>query len=98
MYSLKFAHLVRERLPEAEVYEFYIDIRSAGKRYEEFYHRVMEEGTHFVRGRVAEVTDIARSLEEEGRLVVQVYDTLYRRAAPNPGRYGHSECRNGSAP
>jgi heterodisulfide reductase subunit A len=76
MYSLKFAHLVRERLPEAEVYNFYIDIRAAGKRYEEFYHRVMLEKANFIRGRVADVTDAARTPEEEGKLVVQVYDTL----------------------
>jgi heterodisulfide reductase subunit A len=77
MYSLKFAHLVRERLPETEVYNFYIDVRAAGKRYEEFYHRVMNEGANFIRGRVAEVTDVARTLDEEGKLVVQVYDTLF---------------------
>ncbi len=77
MYSLKFAHLVHERLPGAEVYNLYIDIRAAGKRYEEFYHRVMKEGTNFIRGRVAEVTDAARTLEEEGKLIVQVYDTLF---------------------
>jgi heterodisulfide reductase subunit A len=77
MYSLKFAHLVRERLPQAEVYNFYIDVRAAGKRYEEFYHRVMMEGTHMIRGRVAEVTDAARTTDEEGKLVVQVYDTLF---------------------
>jgi heterodisulfide reductase subunit A len=76
MYSLKFAHLVHERLPEAEVYNFYIDIRTPGKGYEEFYHRLMDEGTHFVRGKVAEITDVARTREEEGRLVVQAYDTL----------------------
>jgi len=76
MYSLKFAHLVRERLPEAEVYNFYIDVRSAGKRYEEFYHRVMKEGANFIRGRVAEVTDVARTIDEEGKLIIQVYDTL----------------------
>ena len=77
MYSLKFAHLVHERLPEAEIYNCYIDVRAAGKRYEEFYHRVMKEGTNFIRGRVAEVTDAARTLEEEGKLIVQVYDTLF---------------------
>lgn len=76
MYSLKFAHLVKERLPGAEVYNFYIDIRAAGKRYEEFYHRVMEEGANFIRGRVAEITDAARTPEEEGKLIVQAYDTL----------------------
>lgn len=77
MYSLKFAHLVQERVPGAEVYNFYIDIRAAGKRYEEFYHRVMKEGANFIRGRVGEVTDAARTQEEEGNLIVQAYDTLY---------------------
>lgn len=76
MYSLKFAHLVHERLPGAEIYNFYIDVRAAGKRYEEFYHRVMKEGANFIRGRVAEITDAARTLEEEDKLIVQVYDTL----------------------
>ncbi len=59
MYSMKFAHLIREKTG-AEVWEFYIDVRSPGKRYEEFYDRVQTEGVHFVRGRVAEVTDAAR--------------------------------------
>jgi heterodisulfide reductase subunit A2 len=77
MYSLKFAHLIRERLPGADIYSFYIDIRASGKRYEEFYHRVMHEGVRFIRGKVAEVTDAARTLEEEGKLIVQSYDTLY---------------------
>jgi heterodisulfide reductase subunit A len=76
MYSLKFAHLVHERLPDAEVYNFYIDIRTPGKGYEEFYHRLLDEGTNFIRGRVAEITDIPRSPEEEGKLVVQAEDTL----------------------
>ncbi|MFN2128520.1 MAG: FAD-dependent oxidoreductase, partial [Anaerolineales bacterium] len=76
MYSLKFAHLVHERLPGAEVYNFYIDMRTPGKGYEEFYHRLLEEGTHFIRGRVAEVTDAARNPGEEGKLIVQAEDTL----------------------
>ena len=76
MYSLKFAHLVHERIPEADVYNFYIDMRTPGKGYEEFYHRLMDEGVHFIRGKVAEVTDMARTPEERGKLVVQAYDTL----------------------
>jgi heterodisulfide reductase subunit A len=76
MYSLKFAHLVHERLPGAEVYNFYIDMRTPGKGYEEFYHRLLEERTHFIRGRVAEVTDAARMPGEEGKLIVQAEDTL----------------------
>jgi heterodisulfide reductase subunit A len=78
MQSLKFSHLVREHT-SAAVYELYIDLRTPGKGFEEFYDRVQEEGTVFVRGRVAEVTDVLRWPEEaehDGRLIVQVEDTL----------------------
>jgi heterodisulfide reductase subunit A len=54
MYSLKQAHLVRDKT-NADVYEFYMDMRSFGKGYEEFYERVQEEGVVMVRGRGAEV-------------------------------------------
>jgi heterodisulfide reductase subunit A len=75
MQGLKFAHLVHERTG-AEVYNCYIDIRTPSKGYEEFYQRLLEEGTHFIRGKVAEVTNAARVPEEEGKLIVQVEDTL----------------------
>ncbi|HJW23116.1 MAG TPA: CoB--CoM heterodisulfide reductase iron-sulfur subunit A family protein, partial [Candidatus Limnocylindrales bacterium] len=78
MQSMKFAHLVREHT-DAEVYEFYIDIRAPGKAFDEFYQRVQEEGTRFVRGRVAEVSDVLRlpdEAAEDGRLIIQVEDTL----------------------
>ena len=75
MYSIKFAHLIREHT-DAEVCEFYIDIRSFGKGYEEFYNRVLNEGTIFIRGRPAEITNIAETPEEEGKLIVQFEDTL----------------------
>jgi len=75
MQSLKFAHLVMERT-EAEVYNFYIDMRTPFKDYEEFYQRILEEGGHMVRGKVAEVTDAVRFPGEEGKLIVQVEDTL----------------------
>ena len=76
MYSLKFSHLIKEHLPETEVYECYIDMRTYGKGYEEFYKRLMNEGVHFIRGRAAEVSDVGLSSAEEGRLVVKVEDTL----------------------
>ncbi len=75
MQSLKFAHLVMERT-DAEVYNFYIDMRTNFKDYEEFYQRILEEGGHFVRGKVAEVTDAIRFPGEEGKLIIQVEDTL----------------------
>jgi heterodisulfide reductase subunit A len=75
MYSLKLAHLLKEHTG-AEVYNFYIDIRAAGKAYEEFYDKLLEENVHFIRGRVAEVTDWADMPEEEGKLIIRVEDTM----------------------
>ena len=79
MYSLKFAHLIREKIHSAEIYDLYIDLRCFGKGYEEFYNRLQEEGVNFIRGRAGEVTDIAETPEEQGRLVVLCEDTLIGR-------------------
>ncbi|MFQ6099267.1 MAG: 4Fe-4S binding protein, partial [Armatimonadota bacterium] len=75
MYAMKFAHLVREKT-DAQVYEFYIDIRAFGKGYEEFYDRLMSEDVIFIRGKGAEVTDAPERPEEEGKLIVKCEDTL----------------------
>lgn len=75
MYSLKLAHLIHERTG-AEVYNFYIDMRTPGKGYEEFYDRLMKENVHFIRGRVAEISDWAMTPEEQGKLVIRAEDTL----------------------
>ncbi len=76
MYSLKFSHLLREHLPKAEVYEFYIDIRAPRKGFEEFYNRILKEGTILYRGRPGEITDIAETADEEGKLIVKFENTL----------------------
>jgi heterodisulfide reductase subunit A2 len=75
MAALKFGHLVLEKT-KAQVYSFYIDMRANQKDYEEFYQRLLTEGMHFIRGKVAEVTDAARNPSEAGKLIVQVEDTL----------------------
>jgi heterodisulfide reductase subunit A len=75
MYSMKLAHLIKQHTG-AEVFNFYIDIRAPGKGYEEFYEKLQEEGVHFIRGRVAEVTDWAMTKDEDGKLVIRVEDTL----------------------
>jgi heterodisulfide reductase subunit A len=69
MYSLKQAHLVRDKTG-ADVYEFYMDMRTFGKAYEEFYERVQkEEGITMLRGRGAEVAVLP-----DGKLRVQGED------------------------
>jgi len=56
MASLKQATYLREKNPEAEIYIFYIDIRSPG-RYEQFYWKVRDdEKVHLIRGKVAKIT------------------------------------------
>jgi len=79
MYSLKYSHLIREKTPGAEIYQLYIDLRCFGKGYEEFYNRLQEEGVNFIRGRAAEVTDLAETPEEKGKLIVLCEDTLIGR-------------------
>jgi heterodisulfide reductase subunit A len=77
MYALKYSHLIKEKVGHhVQVYDFYIDMRCFGKNYEEFYKRCQQEGTVFIRGKVAEITDEARSPDEEGRLVAVAEDTL----------------------
>jgi len=87
MYSLKLAHLIKERT-NAEIYNFYIDMRAFGKGYEEFYRSVLEE-VKVVRGKVAEITDIPmnddeRREVERGRVIVVFEDTLLGRVERIP--------------
>jgi heterodisulfide reductase subunit A len=70
MYSLKFAHLIKEKVPNVNVYEFYIDMRAFGKGYEEFAERIKQEGTFIVRGHT---TSIAM---KNGHLTVAGEDIL----------------------
>lgn len=75
MYAFKFSHLVKEKT-SAEVYQLYIDIRSFGKGYEEFYQRILDEDVNVIRGKAAEVTPSGFSRFDEGHLIVRCEDTL----------------------
>ena len=71
MYTAKHAILYKHRVPDGQVYVFYIDIRAGGKGYEEFVTRAMEEDrTVYIRGRVSKV------FSRDGRLMVWGVDTL----------------------
>ena len=57
MYTAKHAMLVRDKYPDTDVYVFYIDVRTPGKNFDEFYRRAVEEyGVHYVKGMVGKVT------------------------------------------
>ena len=80
MYGTKQAHLALEKTG-GQVYQFYIDMRTSGKGYEEFYKRMQHEGIHYVRGKVAEVMS---DPDGSGRLLVRGEDTLLGRYVEIP--------------
>ncbi|MCK4630607.1 MAG: CoB--CoM heterodisulfide reductase iron-sulfur subunit A family protein, partial [Bacteroidales bacterium] len=91
MYSLKMAHLVKEKLPDAEVSEYYIDMRAFGKGYEEFYERIKREGIDIIRGRTAKVEEknghlVLRSEDIEGmKLIEKEVDMVVLAVGLEPG-------------
>lgn len=70
MYTAKHALLFKHRVHDGEPIIFYIDVRTSGKGYEEFYNRVTDEGTLYIRGKVSKV------YQDNGRIVVLGADTL----------------------
>lgn len=82
LYSLKLAHLLHERT-HAQIYNFYIDIRTPGKSMEEFYNRIAEEGMCLIRGKVADIYPDPND-GATGRLIVQAEDTLMSRVLKVP--------------
>ena len=56
MYTAKHAMLTRDKYPDTEVYVFYIDVRTPGKNFDEFYRRAVEEyGVKYVKGMVGKI-------------------------------------------
>ena len=72
MYTAKHAMLIRDKYPDTEVYVFYIDVRTPGKNFDEFYRRAVEEyGVHYIKGMVGKVSP------EGKKLKVQASDLIY---------------------
>lgn len=71
MYTAKHAMLVRDKYPDTDVYVFYIDVRTPGKNFDEFYRRAAEEyGVHYVKGMVGKVSPVG------DKLMVQASDLI----------------------
>jgi len=73
MYAMKLARLLKHISSDMKVWIYYIDIRAAGKGYEEFYRGAQTDGIVFNRGKVAEVS------KEDGKMIVKAEDTLLDR-------------------
>ncbi len=83
MYAIKQAMLISGALPLAEVTIYYMDIRTFGKGYEQFYQNAKAMGIEFVRGKVASIREdeehnpiIKVELTEEGRIVERTHDLV----------------------
>jgi heterodisulfide reductase subunit A len=102
MYTLKHVVQLKEKYKEdVEVYVFYIDIRSPGKGYEEFYDRAREKGVNFIRGRVsridevpgthnliihAEDIDLGQPIEVEAEMVVLATASIAKKGSDEMAR------------
>jgi len=72
MYTAKHAMLLREKYPDTDVYVFYIDVRTPGKAFDEFYRRAVEQyGVHYIKGMVGKVVPTS-----DGTLKVQASDLI----------------------
>ncbi len=72
MYLAKQAHMVKEKLPDANVTVCYQDVRAFGKGFEEFYDQVKQEGVQYLRGLPAEIY----KKPDGDRIVVRAEDTM----------------------
>mgnify|MGYP002409832864 FL=1 len=69
MYSIKQAQLLMGALPMADVTIYYINIRSFGKGFEEFYQQAKGMGVNFVKGKIGKITE-----KENGNLILRYED------------------------
>ncbi len=71
MYTAKHAMLIRDKYPDTDVSVFYIDVRTPGKNFDEFYRRAVEEyNVHYIKGMVGKVSP------EGDKLIVQGSDLI----------------------
>ena len=71
MYTAKHAMLIRDKYPDTKVHVFYIDVRTPGKNFDEFYRRAVEQyGVDYIKGMVGKVA------KEGDKLMVRGSDLI----------------------
>lgn len=72
MYTAKHAMLIRDKYPDTNVTVFYIDVRTPGKNFDEFYRRAVEEyHVNYIKGQVGKVAP-----QPDGTLMVHGVDLI----------------------
>jgi heterodisulfide reductase subunit A len=93
MYAIKQAMLLSGTLPLAEITIYYMDIRTFGKGYEQFYQSAKAMGIGFVKGKVARITEDADQnpivrvelIDDNSRVVEQKHDLVVLSVGMLPG-------------
>jgi len=83
MYAIKQAMLLAGMLPLADITIYYMDIRTFGKGYEQFYQNAKAMGIEFVKGKVARITEdedhnpvVRVEVIDEGRIEERTHDLV----------------------
>ncbi len=67
MYTAKHAMLTRDKYPDTDVTVFYIDVRTPGKNFDEFYRRAVEDyGVKYIKGMVGKIVPEGKKLKVQG--------------------------------
>jgi heterodisulfide reductase subunit A2 len=92
MYAIKQAMLLSGSLPLADITIYYMDMRTFGKGYDQFYQNAKAMGIEFVKGKVARITEdedqnptVRVELIDEGRVVERQYDMVVLSVGMVPG-------------
>ena len=103
MYAIKQAMLLSGTLPMADITIYYMDIRTFGKGYEQFYQNAKAMGIEFVKGKVARITEDAgqnpivrvEMLDEDSRVVERQHDLVVLSVGMLPGYDPQAVVRGG---
>ena len=92
MYAIKQAMLISGALPLAEITIYYMDIRTFGKGYEQFYQNAQAMGVEFVRGKVASIREddqhnpiVKFESTEDGHIIERTHDLVVLSTGMLPG-------------
>ncbi len=93
MYAIKQTMLLSGSLPLADITVYYMDIRSFGKGYEQFYQTARSMGINFVKAKVARIEEQpdgdlklrVEMIEEDGRVTEAVHDLVVLSVGLKPG-------------
>ena len=93
MYAIKQAMLLAGALPLADITIYYMDIRTFGKGYEQFYQNAKAMGIEFVKGKVARITEdenqnpIVRLevIDDRSRIIERTHDLVVLSVGMLPG-------------